>query len=105
MPDTAPGNITDAHGWPGRWETITREDYGQAVEENGGYQALSVAASCTHPAGRDYVLTAWGRRDQAYPLVQNVLEGCGTGTVYADCPGTHTFQKFIYDPAMEDDDA
>jgi hypothetical protein len=106
MPDTAPGRITDAHGWPGQWETVSREDYWAAVAENGGLRALGVASSCTHPHGDNYVLTAWGRRDQDYPLVQNELEGCNTTSPdhYASCPGVHTFSRFIYDPAQAEED-
>lgn len=104
MPDTAPGTITDAHGWPGRWETITREDYWKIIADNGGLKALTVAAGCTHPEGRNYVLTAWARRDQDHPLVQSVQDGCDQSR-REECPGRHTFERFIYDPPLEDDDA
>ena len=74
--DTAPGTITDAYGWPGRWVTVTREDYWRIVGENGGLKALAVHSTCTHPEGRNFVLTAWGLRDARYPLVQSELEDC-----------------------------
>jgi hypothetical protein len=103
--DTEPGRITDAYGWPGRWETVTREDYHALIEANGGIKALAVHSACTHPDGRNYYLTAWGRRDQDYPLVQNEMDGCDQALPdAAGCPGAHTFARFIYDPAMEDDD-
>jgi hypothetical protein len=98
--DTAPGRITDASGWPGRWETITRADYWDIIAANGGLEALGVASSCTQPP--QYVLTAWARRDQDYPLVQNELKNCD-GADPAACPGVHTFSRFIHDPSMEDD--
>jgi len=103
MTDTPPGRITTAREWPGRWETITREDYWAIIEDNGGLEALGVASSCTRPDGANYVLTAWGRRDHQYPLVQNMMEDCD-GADPAACPGVHTFERFIYDPAQEDDD-
>ena len=101
MPDVAPGTITDAHGWPGRWETISREDYSALIKANGGYEALGVVSSCTHPRGDNYVLTAWACRDQDYPLVQNVLEDCDPSLPSGECSGQHAFQRFIYDPACE----
>jgi hypothetical protein len=103
--DTAPGAITEASGWPGRWETITREDYWRIIAENGGGEALTVAAGCTHPGGENLVRTAWARRDENWPLVQSEMDGCDLSLApsdYARCPGLHTFQRFIYDPAMED---
>jgi hypothetical protein len=100
MSDAAPGRITDASGWPGRWETITREDYWQVIGENGGLDSLTVASSCTEPP--QYVLTAWARRDQDYPLVQNEMRDC-VGADPTACPGVHTFSRFIYEPATEDD--
>jgi len=108
VPDTAPGRVTDASGWPGRWETITREEYLAAIAAEGGLEALTVASSCTQPdPERYYVLTAWARRGDNCPLVQSELKGCDTSgpAGHADCPGTHTFSKFRYELSLEDDDA
>jgi hypothetical protein len=107
MPDTAPGQVTNASGWPGSWQTVTREEYDALIEANGGYQALAVHSACTHRDGENYFLTAWGLRDQDYPLVQNELRGCDESLPprdYGLCPGTHTFARFIYDPAQAEEE-
>lgn len=98
MPDTAPGTITPESGWPGHWITVTRAEYHALIEAAGGPGALIVYSSCTRCDPDDYyVLTSWGREDQHYPLVQSVLEDCQPLPV-AECPGKHTYQRFIYDP-------
>lgn len=105
MPDTAPGRTTPASGWPGRWETITSEDYHATIAVSGGLDALSVHAGSTHPHGRNYVVTAWGLPGAACPLVQSETEGCDESVRPWECRGQHTFSRFIYDPELEDEDA
>ena len=105
MPDTAPGNITDAYGWPGRWETITRGEYHRLIAEAGGRDALAVASGCTR-VDEGYFLTAWARKGCPYPLVQSEFRSCDNSLPparYAECPGEHTFCRFIYDPALDED--
>lgn len=105
MPDAEPGRVTPAPGWPGTWTTITRGEYHEIIAAAGGLEGLALASSCTHPHGRNYVLTAWARPGEDRPLVQSELDGCDVTVPWDQCPGTHAYSKFTCDPALEDSDA
>jgi len=101
MPETAPGTEEPNAYFGGTWVTISHADYGSLIADAGGLEALSVAASNTHPQGRDYVYTAWQLKGSDVPLVASARDGCDPRATRTDCPGIHTFWRFIPWPAYE----
>lgn len=96
MPETLPGRTKPDTSWGGEWHTIERQEYHRIIANVGGLNALSVAASATHPHGEDYVYTAWALKGSGVPLVASELEDCGPyeGKRPEECGGTHTFWRF-----------
>lgn len=55
-----------------QWEEITRAEYDQAIEQAGGYDAVTVFSTLTDPEGvysGGRIYTAWGVRGADVPLV------------------------------------
>lgn len=100
MADTPPGQTQrERHGFDGEWVTITRAEYNAILRPAGDLDLAvwTVAASATRPCGRNYVFTAWCRRDDESVMVASEMDSCDSQPDPATCPGTHTFLRFIPD--------
>ena len=99
MPDTPPGRTRAEDTEAGHWESITRDDYFEAIDAAGGLETLGIYSSLTRVDDR-YFWTARHIRGAEVPLVASELDGCDDSAPaeWATCPGTHTFWRFVPAP-------
>jgi hypothetical protein len=84
-----------------QWEEITRDEYFQAIEQAGGYDALSVFSSLTDPDGvysGGRIYTAWAIRGADVPLVDACKERPLSDPIYEPSnwqTWPETYRRFI----------
>jgi len=75
----------------GDWLPITRDEYVGVIQQAGGIDALTVAASLTDPDGvygEPQIYTAWAMKDEDVPLVDH--------RDYPGQPERTVYRRFLY---------
>jgi len=93
VPPRQQSDWTDSEGESlGEWLPISREEYVGVIQQAGGLQALTVAATLTDPDGvygEPQVYTAWALPDEEVPLVDR--------RTYPDrSEGRDVYRRFLY---------